>query len=196
MGGAFVLQFLTTFFWMPESAFHRPNALNIDTGDRNIVVEKMDKAEIEHRESSGRNPENTVSTGSETKKSWKRELLPYDGYFDKASFWRTFLRPFVMLASPAVLWATLLFTTCISWLVLISLTLSQVFSAPPYSFSVSAVGASNLSSLVATLLATAIAGPLIDGLVTYMSKKNKGIFGKSLYFSTGVAYENAKLLSF
>lgn len=178
MGGAFVLQFLATFFWMPESAFHRPDAINIDTGDRDVVVEKMEEPEIEHRESTTRNPDNRGSMSSETKKSWKRELLPYDGYFDKVSFWRTFLQPFAMLASPAVLWATLLFTTCISWLVLISLTLSQVFSAPPYNFSISAVGASNISSLVATLLATAIASPLIDGLVKYMSKKNKGTFGK------------------
>lgn len=161
---------------MPESAFHRVNTINIDTGDKDVVLEKTEKSEIEHLEG----PARVASPSTDTKKSWARELLPYDGYFDKVSFWRTFLQPFAMLASPAVLWATLLFTTCISWLVLISLTLSQVFSAPPYSFSVSAVGASNLSSLVATLIATAIAGPVVDGLVTYMSKKNKGTFGESL----------------
>lgn len=162
---------------MPESAFHRVDTFNIDTGDKNMAKD-MEKPEIEHRES-GMSQDTRASTTSATKKSWTRELLPYDGYLDKVSFWKTFLQPFSMLASPAVLWATLLFTTCISWLVLISLTLSQVFSAPPYSFSVSAVGASNLSSLVATLLATAIAGPVIDGLVTFMSKANKGTFGKS-----------------
>jgi hypothetical protein len=83
-----------------------------------------------------------------------------------------------MLASPAVLWATLLFTTCISWLVGISVTLSQIFSAPPYNFSVTAVGLTNMSSFVASLLATFIAGPLIDGMVRRMSQRNGGIFGK------------------
>jgi hypothetical protein len=82
-----------------------------------------------------------------------------------------------MLGSPAVLWATLLFTTCISWLVGISITLSQIFSAPPYNFSVSAVGLTNLSSFVASLLGTLIAGPLIDGVVRRMSLKNGGTFG-------------------
>lgn len=78
-----------------------------------------------------------------------------------------------------VLWATLLFTTCISWLVGISITLSQIFSAPPYNFSVTAVGLTNLSSFVASVLATLVSGPLIDGLVKKMSMKNGGTFGKS-----------------
>lgn len=81
-----------------------------------------------------------------------------------------------MLASPAVLWATLLFTTCISWLVGISITLSQIFSAPPYNFSITAVGLTNLSSFVASVLATLIAGPLIDGMIRRLSKRNGGIF--------------------
>lgn len=82
-----------------------------------------------------------------------------------------------------VLWATLLFTTCISWLVLISLTLSQIFSAPPYNFSVGSVGATNVSSFVASLIGTLIAGPLVDGVATRLAKMNRGTFGISpLYF--------------
>lgn len=110
--------------------------------------------------------------------SWARELLPYSGYVNKVSFFNTLFRPFIMLGSPAVLWATLLYTTCISWLVGISLTLSQIFSAPPYNFSVSAVGLTNLSSFVASTLGTFVAGPLIDGVVRKMSKRNGGMFGQ------------------
>lgn len=114
---------------------------------------------------------------TENRISWTKELLPYSGYVNHVSFWNTLIRPFYLLASPAVPWAVLLFTTCISWLVGISLTLSQIFSAPPYNFSVVAVGATNLSSFVASVLGTLTAGPLIDGLVTRMSKMNRGIFG-------------------
>jgi hypothetical protein len=84
------------------------------------------------------------------------------------------------MASPAVVWAVILFTTCISWLVLISLTISQIFSAPPYSFSVGAVGATNVSSFVASLIGTLVAGPLVDGVARRLSKMNKGIFGMLL----------------
>lgn len=182
MGGAFALQLLLTWLFMPESAYHRTGALDIDTTDKSVHHQVLNKeAGFEHEE------ERPASTGMGSvlapKKSFLRELLPYDGYWDRTSFWRTLIRPFFFLASPMVAWATLLFTTCISWLVLISITLSQIFAAPPYNFSVMAVGATNLSSFVASLLATAAAGPLIDGLVTFMSKMNKGIFGKLLFFS-------------
>lgn len=177
MGGAFILQTILTIFFMPESAYRRSGALNIDTGDKAVVVDAMTekaKSQVDHNEESQRE---VSPSETEPRKSFARELLPYDGYWDDVSFWRTLLLPFCMLASPMVVWGTLLFTTCISWLVLISITLSQILSAPPYNFSVAAVGASNMSSFVATLLATAVAGPLIDGVAKYMSKLNKGTFG-------------------
>lgn len=126
--------------------------------------------------------EHTPNAGiqlSEPRMPYTKELLPYSGYVNHVSFWNTIIRPFYLVASPPVLWAIPLFTTCISWLVVISLTLSQIFSAPPYNFSVVGVGATNLSSFVASVLGTLTAGPLIDGLVTRMSKMNGGIFGKS-----------------
>lgn len=164
---------------MPESAYHRAGALDIDTTDE-AINQKLEKeaAGFEHEEHLPESPARGSSI--EPKKSFLRELLPYDGYWDRPSFWRTLIRPFFFLASPMVAWATLLFTTCISWLVLISITLSQIFSAPPYNFSVTAVGATNLSSFVASLLATFAAGPLVDGLATFMSKRNNGTFGKKL----------------
>lgn len=178
MGGAFALQVLMTLFFMPESAYHRTDVLDIDTTDTPINQKLEKESGFEHEEHIRAGSGRGSSLGP--KKSFLRELLPYDGYWDDTSFWRTLIRPFFFLASPMVAWATLLFTTCISWLVLISITLSQIFAAPPYNFSVMAVGLTNLSSFVASLLATAAAGPVIDGLATFMSKKNKGIFGKPL----------------
>ncbi|KAE8143115.1 major facilitator superfamily domain-containing protein [Aspergillus pseudotamarii] len=169
MGGAFALTLIMVFFWMPESAYAR-EALNIDTGETNVAAEgKTDLEQLENAASTG------VQT-AEVRHSWAKELLPYSGYVNHVSFWNTIIRPFYLLASPPVLWAVLLFTNCIAWLVGISLTLSQIFSAPPYNFSVMGVGATNLSSFVASVLGTFSAGPLIDGLVTRMSKMNGGIF--------------------
>ena len=124
------------------------------------------------------NAQTAVSPASqETAHSFVTNLMPYSGYVNHVSFFNTIFRPFMMLGSPAVLWATLLFTTCISWLVGISITLSQIFSAPPYNFSVTSVGLTNLSSFVASLLGTLVAGPLIDGVVRRMARKNGGTFG-------------------
>lgn len=188
MGGAFVLQLILTFFWMPESAFYRTGALNIDTSQHNVETEKM--AGADHHETSEKGATATTSEpgASEPKMSWLQEMRPWSGYVHHISLMDTMIRPFFLLASPAVAWATLLFTTCISWLVGISITLSQIFSAPPYNFSVSSVGATNVSSFVASVLGTLIAGPTIDGIVKYMSKRNKGTFEPEFRLPVMVTY--------
>ncbi|CAK7232384.1 hypothetical protein SBRCBS47491_008251 [Sporothrix bragantina] len=191
MGAAFVVQTILTFFFMPESAFHRTGALNIDSGNHRVEVEGAGEkgAAVEHRDDAGGAPAVAADNGSnDVPLTWAQEMMPYSGYWDRVSFWRTLLQPFFMLASPIVIWATLLFTTCISWLVLISITLSQIFSAPPYNFSVSAVGATNVSSFVATLLATAVAGPAIDGVVKIMARKNGGTFEPEFRLPIMVTY--------
>ncbi|KAL1970200.1 hypothetical protein VTN77DRAFT_5360 [Rasamsonia byssochlamydoides] len=187
IGGAFGIMFFLVFFFMPESAFHREGALNIDTGERAVTIDG--KPSLEHVESaaaSDKDKEMGTSTTTSTSTTasrrndkpipYTRQLLPYSGYVNDVSFWNTLVRPFYLLGSPAVVWATILFTTCISWLVGISVTLSQIFSAPPYSFSIGGVGATNMSSFVASVIGTLVAGPLIDGVVTRMSKRNNGIF--------------------
>ncbi|KAH8672205.1 major facilitator superfamily domain-containing protein [Ilyonectria robusta] len=183
MGGAFIIQFFMTLFFMPESAYHRSGALNIDTGDKAVVVEKEEKITAEHDED-----QRSQNLEQEPQKTWMRELLPYDGYWHPVPFWKTLIRPFFMITSPIVLWATILFTTCISWLVLISISISQIFSAPPYNFSVSEVGATNVSPLVATFIGTVVAGPIIDGLVKYMSRMNHGTFEPEFRLPIMTAY--------
>ncbi|KAJ5706820.1 major facilitator superfamily domain-containing protein [Penicillium malachiteum] len=169
MGGAFALTFILVFFWMPETAFKR-DALNIDTGRDKINDDTKQEFEESELQISPSPDEN------EPRISWLQELSPWSGYVNHVSFWNTITRPFYLLVSPPVLWAVFLFTICISWLVSVSLVISQIFSAPPYNFSVIAVGATNLSSFVASVLGTIVSGPLIDGLVTRMSKRNRGIF--------------------
>lgn len=140
------------------------------------------KGKVEQIEMSEKDETTTTAappSSPEERISWAKEMLPYSGYVNHVPLWTTLIHPFRLLGSPAVLWATLLFTTCISWLVGISITLSQIFSAPPYSFPVTSVGATNVSSFVASLIGTAIAGPAIDGVAKLMSRYNNGTFGES-----------------
>lgn len=190
MGGAFVLQLILTFFFMPESAYHRVGALNIDTGRSNVESEKQQA--FDHSETRSEKGATIAQAPSDTvveaKTTFWQEMKPWSGYVHHISLWSTMLRPFFLLASPSVLWATLLFTTCISWLVGISITISQIFSAPPYNFSVSSVGATNVSSFVASVLGTLIAGPTIDGIVKFMARRNKGVFEPEFRLPIMVTY--------
>ncbi|KAL4960062.1 major facilitator superfamily domain-containing protein [Aspergillus stella-maris] len=186
MGGAFALTLIMVFFWMPETAYDRRDALNIDTGHNLSQSALEDKTNAKHLEATTSRPNQT--SADEPRISYLRELLPYSGYVNHVSFWNTLIRPVYLLASPAVVWAVILFTTCISWLVLISLTISQIFSAPPYNFSVGAVGATNVSSFVASLIGTLVAGPLVDGVASRMSKINNGIFEPEFRLPIMVTY--------
>ncbi|RMZ74561.1 cycloheximide resistance [Pyrenophora seminiperda CCB06] len=185
MGGAFVVMLILVFLFMPETAFHRRDAINIDTSSKTLETDAIEKEKnVEHIE----DRPSHESISPEARDPYVKTLRAWSGYWDDVSFWRTLLRPFVMIASPIVMWATLLFTICISWLVLISITLSQIFSAPPYNFSVSAVGATNVSSFVASLLATLVAGPIIDGVAKWMSRRNNGTFEPEFRLPVMVTY--------
>lgn len=187
MGGAYILQTLLVFFFMPESAYHRADILNTDTTSHENLADTAKEVKAEHFEFSEKEhgSQDSVSSPEAGRpqrqgSNWisPRELLPWSGYSHNVNlFWIT-IRPFKLILSPAVTWGTILFMTCISWLVLIAVTMSQIFSAPPYNFTVGQVGLTNLSSFVASVLASIVAQPLSDGLAVYMAKRNGGVYGK------------------
>ena len=69
-----------------------------------------------------------------------------------------------------------MFCLNLTWAVGIAVTLSQIFSQPPYNFTITQVGLCNMSSFVASLLAVPLAIPLSDGMATFCAKRNKGIY--------------------
>src|ERR1022692_2590599 len=87
------------------------------------MTHKMDASHLEEDKNASGQPTQppTSPASDEQPHSFAKNMLPYSGYVNHVSFLNTVFRPFVMLASPPVLWATLLFTTCISWLVGISI---------------------------------------------------------------------------
>lgn len=74
----------------------------------------------------------------------------------------------------------------LTWAVGIAVTLSQIFSAPPYNFTVTQVGLCNMSSFVFTALALPLATPLSDSLSKYCARRNKGIYEVYSSFATNL----------
>jgi MFS family permease len=183
MAGAFVLQTILVFFFMPETAYHRAESLNLDTASQDnlpAAAQELKEEKGEHVESvrgSGNSSDHIISQDTKIFVSL-RQLLPWSGYSHKVNlFWIT-LRPFKLVTSVAIVYGTILFMTAISWLVMIAVTISLIFSSPPYNFTVSQVGLTNLSGFVASVLGTLVAQPLSDGLAVYLSKRNGGVYGK------------------
>ncbi|QGI65328.1 hypothetical protein CEK27_009299 [Fusarium fujikuroi] len=175
MAGAFGLQLILTFFFMPETAYKR--STNPDTlvsshveGHSAVDDKKECVSEVENKASVCDNapiPE---------PRSFICNLRPWSGYYDASGFWYSMFAPFKMLGSPVVIWGCFQLTICMSWLVLLASTASQIFTQPPYNFTVAQVGLTNLSSFVGTFIATALAGIMVDGLATFMARRNEGIY--------------------
>jgi MFS family permease len=192
VGGAHILQLILTFFLMPESAYERAAHLSLDTAEdsdldgSSKVTGANQTEEVEHTE---KTTSPAVATGTESLEytastaifPTMHELLPWSGYNHQVSFLSLSIRPIRLIISPIVFWCTILFTTCVAWLVLIAVTISQIFSGPPYNFGVEKVGATNLSSFVASAIGALIAHRLSDGLAVWMAKRNHGIYGMPLH---------------
>ncbi|KAF9773848.1 hypothetical protein IL306_008255 [Fusarium sp. DS 682] len=174
MAGAFVIQLLLTFFFMPETAYKRPVNSDIPTSSPMGAMDDKQESvlEVEHSASVG------GGTTIPEKHSFLYELQPWSGYYDSSGFWYSILAPFKMLGSPVVIWGCFQLTICMSWLVMLANTVSQIFTGPPYNFTVAQVGLTSLSSFVGTFIATALAGMMVDGLAKFMARKNQGIYGK------------------
>jgi hypothetical protein len=65
---------------------------------------------------------------------------------------------------------------CLSWSLVFAVTTSQIFSAPPYNFSVTQVGAINMAGFIGSLLGTFLSQWLSDYLATLMAKRNNGVY--------------------
>ncbi|VUC24123.1 unnamed protein product [Clonostachys rosea] len=191
MGGAFGVHLIMAIFWMPETAFarhtqttrnsHKKSSAGKEGSEVQSTVEEVDDAAKE----SGRVH---IDQASIRPQSWAKSLAPYSGYKSDASFLKHLFQPFIMIVSLPVIWGSILFSICISWLVGISISLSQIFSAEPYNFSVTAVGAINASSFTASVIGMIIAGPLTDWLGTSLAKRNGGIYEPEFRLPIMAAY--------
>ncbi|KAI1613506.1 major facilitator superfamily domain-containing protein [Exophiala viscosa] len=187
VGGAHILQLILTFLLMPETAYHRSAHLSLDTAEKSDVdgstkITGANQPEgVEHTEkitspAVATGPASLEYAPSTAILPTMRELLPWSGYNHHVSLVSLTTRPIRLIFSPIVFWCTILFTTCVAWLVLIAVTISQIFSGPPYKFGVEQVGATNLSSFVASVIGALVAHRLSDGLAVWMAKKNHGIY--------------------
>ncbi|KAM0484909.1 hypothetical protein ACHAP7_002926 [Fusarium lateritium] len=82
--------------------------------------------------------------------------------------WRLFTYPIVLFASFVVSWS------CSNFLIL-NLTQSQVFAAPPYNMSSQSIGFLNFAILVGALIGLVTAGPFSDWVSAKATTRNGGI---------------------
>src|SRR5271163_479067 len=92
-----------------------------------------------------------------------------------AALVRDFWIPWKLFAYPIVQYAAFVFSWSASNFLVVNLTQSQVFAAPPYNFSPQNVGFTNFAVFGGALFGLATAGPLSDWVAMRQTIRNNGI---------------------
>ncbi|KAI1391789.1 MFS general substrate transporter [Hypoxylon trugodes] len=176
------------FLFCPETAYKRDASLNIDLGTGQDNADKLVGEEITKNKAGTESPgaENvevevierapTSGTWSEEKHSYWHDLKIYHGRVSDDPFWKVLTRPLLMLVFPQVLFSFFAYGLTTSWLVVVGSVLAQLFTAPPYNFTVSGVGLVSIASLIGAIVGAFISGPIADWIIKTMSRRNNGIY--------------------
>lgn len=180
------LLIILVFFTFPETAFNRspvhvPGANEAPSeayeggmkAHDNVLVKQRLSDHIEEG-----TKENTVTNQSTSpvpvKRSFVQNLALSHGKFTEESYFKMFLRPIVLLAIPQVLWATMVMSVTIGFLVAISSNFASAFEAT-YGFASWQSGLCFISGMIGTLLGIFGGGWVSDQVADFLTKRNGGI---------------------
>lgn len=103
-------------------------------------------------------------------------MKPWSTTYSKDPLVKIVLRPFLVLANPAIVWAVIMIAFSQLWNVMLSFIIAQIFSAPPYLFNTAQVGYVSAGPATAGLLGCFFCGLVSDPIVLFLAKRNNGIY--------------------
>lgn len=179
IGGLTILVFLT----MPETSFSRsPSAVQTDLHKPSELYTPEDTntdtaAEEKAAEIHGINHVESLEAGSNTRhkqRSYVQGLHIFNGKLTNESLVKIFIRPVALLLLPPVLWATLVMSVTIGFLVAISSNFASAFSTT-YDFLPWQSGLCFISGIIGSLLGLFAGGHLSDWIANKLTQRNGGI---------------------
>jgi Major Facilitator Superfamily len=164
---------LIVYVTFPETAYNRnPDAQGITTTLRVPPIAKPEKTEavaIEDVE-----PRQTRHVTRRSRSDWIQGLKLYHGVFTEESLWNMALRPIMLLALPPVLWATLVMSVTIGFIVAITSNVSPAFNTA-YGFEAWQSGLCFFAAVIGALLGILLGGHFSDWVADQFTKRNGGI---------------------
>ncbi|KAK7722287.1 hypothetical protein SLS64_000824 [Diaporthe eres] len=103
----------------------------------------------------------------------KKQFLPFQPYH--GNLFRELWLPFYLHLFPIVEFAAFVVSWSASGFLVVNLSQSQAFAAPPYNFSSQTIGLFNLAVLVGGGVGLFTCGPLSDWVAAYLTRRNNGI---------------------
>lgn len=115
------------------------------------------------------------------------QFMPWQP-LDGANFLRELWLPFYLHAFPIVEFAAFVVSWSAGGFLVVNLTQSQVFAAPPYNFSPQTIGLFNLALMVGAIIGLVTSGPLSDWVAARLTARNNGIREPEMRLVTMVPY--------
>lgn len=161
---AFVL--LLAFFTWPETAYTRPvrstDASPSQTTE-NLGTPKASNSEVE-----------TAGSPPPPKESYLQSLKIYHQTWTDESLFRMFVRPLGLIILPPVLWAALVQSVTIGFVVAVTSNVASAYSTA-YGFEPWQVGLCFFAAMVGSLLGIPAGGQFADMVADWFTKRNGGI---------------------
>lgn len=117
----------------------------------------------------------------------KAQFLPWQ-HREGANIFRELWLPFYLHAFPIVEFAAFVVSWSAGGFLVLNLSQSQVFAAPPYNFSSQTIGLFNLAILVGAIIGLITAGPLSDWVAARLTARNGGVREPEMRLVTMVPY--------
>lgn len=162
------IDFVLLFFFAPETFWERVPIPDKRSREETAAAREALKGEEVHNSFAYREEPSIV------KKTFVQELRMFHGRHSRDKWWMVLLRPFVLLLYPNILFGALIYTFAVVWLILISETISHIFTHDPYNYSRIVVGLFYVSPFIGGTLGSVVAGKISDFLARYLVRRNNG----------------------
>lgn len=120
---------ITLIFFMPETKFTgiRPQIMGEQITNQPEEVQPDVKTEVDQIERSSDGNDSTPEFNIQQKSYWK-SLAFCPGVDHNVSLKKTFLRPFVSMTYPTVIWSSLIYGLSLGWNVILGASVAQLFA--------------------------------------------------------------------
>ncbi|KAI0125973.1 major facilitator superfamily domain-containing protein [Xylariales sp. AK1849] len=154
------------FFTFPETAYTRRVNSNVGHNTTDALSKGNSISGSTELESPG--------AQQYSKQSYKESLKIYHRVLTQESFLKMFIRPFALIALPPVLWAALVQSVTIGFLVAVTSNVAPAFNTA-YGFAPWQVGLCFIAAIIGSLLGIPAGGQLADATADWFTRRNGGI---------------------
>ena len=206
-----IFAILVALVCLPETKWSRPKLLAHDClNSPDLQPTKLPMVDTTSQKSSTSDPmpirshtRNTASTlhrpsegsplgrGKPGKRQWS--LIQQTDH-PVQSLIQAFCLPWQLLCFPIVQFASFVVGFSSTCYLMITFVQSEVFTPPPYKFSLQSVGFTNFASLAGAILGLLTAGPLSDWVSAKLTKRNNGVREPEMRLVTMIPYTLIMLL--